>query len=280
MSTLTVDPRLAPNPSPVASSRIARIAALAAAETKLLLRNRSALATGVLMGPLMVLFVGFMATGGLTPDADFGVFIVSSALGWCALFTVYYNLTGIFVARRESRVFKRLSTGEATSWDALTASSVPSTVVMLAQLVLAAVVAFLMFGMPEFTNPLVAVIGLVGIVVVCVALAAVSTTFTSSVEAAQYSTLPVFLVLILFSGTTLPLAVMPEWAQIIASYTPLNAATELVVVGLSGANMAGEAAGGFVESFSLTLHPIAVLAGWTALSVFMAARTMRFEPRR
>lgn len=276
--TTTIDARFAPATDVRPSGRLRRLAAMARAEIKLLVRNRTALATGTLMGPSLALFVVFMA--GPEASAEFATLVVGITLGVCALMTLYYNLTSIFVARRESGVFKRFSTGEATPWEALIAAAAPSVVIMAAQLGLATAAAFVGLGVPPLTNPVLALAGIVGIVIVAVALAACSTAFTRSVESAQYTILPIFMVLFVLSGTSLPLALLPEIVGTIASYTPLHAATELVVTGLDGRNMAGADAGGFLGSFAFSWHPLAVLAAWIVITIALAQRFMRFEPRR
>lgn len=279
--TATLDSRFAPATDHRPSGPLARIRAITGAEGRLLSRNKAAFATGLLLGPMMA---GMFVLVNLGNDAllggSFTGYVVCIVLTWSALMTVYYNLTSIFVTRREDRVFKRLSTGEASQWEALVAASVPSALIMVAHLILGGGVAMAAFGVPEITNLLLVLVGVAGILVVCVALAAASTAFTSTVESAQYSTLPVFLVLGMAGGTMFPLAGLPDVVQTIAALTPINAAVELVSLGLNGTDLAGNAAGGFVESFGAAGFPFLVLAGWCVLGIQLARRYMKFEPRR
>lgn len=279
--TTTLDSRFAPATNHRPTGALARVSAIARAESRLLGRNKASFATGLLMGPMMAgMFVLINLGNTELLGASFASYVVCIVLTWSALMTVYYNLTSIFVTRREDRVFKRLSTGEATQWEALVAGAVPSVLIMVAHLVLGGAVAMLAFGVPEVTNLLLVLLGVLGTMVVCVALAAASTAFTSTVEAAQYSTLPVFLVLGMTAGTMFPLAGLPDAVQTVASLTPINAAVELVSLGLNGTTMAGEAAGGFLESFGAAGFPLLVLAAWCAVGILLARRYMKFEPRR
>lgn len=279
--TSTLDTRLAPATDHRPTSPLRRITAIARSEARLLGRNKAAFATGLLMGPMMAgMFVLINLGNEAQLGGSFAGYVVCIVLTWSALMTVYYNLTSIYVTRREDRVFKRLSTGEATQWEALMAAAVPSTLILLAHLVLGAVVAMLAFGIPAITNVVLVLLGVVGVIIVSVGLAAASTAFTSTVEAAQYSTMPVFLVLGMAAGTMFPLTGLPEVVQIIASLTPINAAVDLVHIGLDGATIAGEAAEGFLGSFSAAGFPLLVLAGWCVLAVLLARRYMKFEPRR
>lgn len=279
--TTTLDTRYAPATDHNPTSPLNRMVSIAKAEARLLGRNKAALATGLLMGPLMAaMFVVVNLGNGMELGGAFASFVVCIVLTWSALMTVYYNLTSIYVTRREDRVFKRLSTGEATQWEALAAAAVPSTLILLAHLLLGGVIALLGFGIPTITNPLLVLLGVAGCVFVCVALAAASTAFTSTVESAQYSTMPVFLLLGMAAGTMFPLVGLPDIVQTIASLTPINAAVNLVNIGLDGTTISGEAAGGFVESFGAAGFPLLVLAGWCVLGVWLARRYMKFEPRR
>lgn len=262
------------------SRPLARIVAIARAEAKLLGRNRATLVTGLLMGPLMAGLLALFNLDGDATGGTYATFVICMLVTWSVLMAVYYNLTSIFVARREERVFKRMSTGEASGWEALIAASVPSTLILGLQVVLGAAIAVAVFGVPDLTNPLLAVLGLAGAVVVCVALAAASTAFTSSVESAQYSTMPVFVVLVFFSGTNFPLAAMPEAMQAVSAATPLNAASELISLGLNGTDLLGDATAGLWSSFVDAGRPLLVLTVWIAGSIWLARRHMRFEPRR
>lgn len=279
--TTTLDPRFAPATDHRPTTPRRRMAAFARAEARLLGRNRVALATGLLLGPLMAGMFVLVNLGSAQPGSgSFTPHVIAIVLTWSALLTVYYNLTSIFVARREDRVFKRLATGEATSWEVLVAASVPSSLILLAHLVLGSGVAILGFGVPAAPNPLLVVPALAGTVVVCVGLAAASTAFTSSVEAAQYSTMPVFLLLSLTSGTMFPQAMLPEPMQALAALTPLNAASELLSIGLGGTTLVGERVDGLAAGLAAAGSPLLVLAAWCVLAAWLARRYMQFEPRR
>ncbi|HHW82454.1 MAG TPA: ABC transporter permease [Actinomycetales bacterium] len=280
MTTISAaDPRLAPAPDPTPSSPLNRIWSIAKAEIKLLARNRTVMATAILLGPLTAAFMAW-----LNVDAaglpGFSVLVTNLVFSWGAMLALYYNLTSIYVARREEGVFKRLLTGEATPGETIAAAAVPSSLVFVAQVVLTAVVVVFFFDAPPFTNPLLLVLALAFAVVIFASFAAFSSTFTSSSEAAQYSTLPLLMVFIFFSGTNFPLNFLPEGVQTFATYTPLNAMGELVTIGMGGFTLDGESATGFLESFRAAGFPLAVLLGWTVLAMAITKQYMRYEPRR
>lgn len=280
MSTiLTHDLRLAPAANPVASKPLARVWAIARGEVKLFLRNRTVLLTAVLLGPAMAAAIGFLNSD-MAGTPAFTMLVVNLVFTWGVLLAVYYNLTSIFVARREEKVFKRLVTGEATHGEVVAGAATPSVLVFLAQVVLTAIISMIFFAMPTWDNPLLVVVSLVLSVVVFVGLAAFSTSFTSSSEAAQFSTMPLLMVFIFFSGSNFPLSFLPEPLQVFASYTPLYAASELLMLGMGGATIPGEVHAGFTNSLTAAAQPAAVLAAWAVVSVYLARRYMQFEPRR
>lgn len=262
------------------SSRIRRIAALAAAELRLHLRAGTALVTAVLMPPVTVLALLSLGMGEGLNGGALTTLVVAMMAAWMILLAVFHNLTAVYVARREDRVFKRLVTGEATINEVVIAGAVPAGLILAIQMALTLVVAGVAIGMPSFANPLLAVIGLVGGVVALLHLAAATSGFTASVEAAQYSTLPLLMVFVFFSGTNFPLQYMPEWLQTLAQWTPVNAVCELVTIGLTGATMAGEASTGFLDTFALGSTAIACLVVWCVVGYLAAVRFLRTDPRR
>lgn len=262
------------------SSAWRRVRSLATAEIRLLSRSGTALATAALLPPGTVLAIlSFGAGEGLAAGA-YTSLIVTMTAAWMLMLGVYFNLTSVYVARREDRVFKRLTTGEATVIEVIAAAAVPPALLLGVQVILALAVAGITVGMPEFVNPVLAVLGLTAGAVVFSLLAAASTSFTSTVEAAQYSTLPVLTVSIFLSGVTFPLQYTPEAVQVLARLTPLYAVCDLITLGLTGATMAGEAATSFAETFMLGTESLACLAVWVVVAHWLAVHYLRVEPRR
>src|SRR3712207_4680962 len=88
---------------------LGRIRALAAAETRLLWRNRTAVVNSVLAPLLLVAAVRALDADGGQPSS-----LVVTAIGFSLVLTTYYNLVITFVARREQLVLQRMRTGELT----------------------------------------------------------------------------------------------------------------------------------------------------------------------
>ncbi|WP_043466909.1 ABC transporter permease [Kitasatospora sp. MBT66] len=263
------------------STIVRRLLALGRAEGVLLLRNRTALFTAVLLPVLLI--------GGLksvldqqaesSPGLDVDSLLVNGAVGMVLAFVVYYNLTAAYVARRGELVLKRLRTGEARDIEILVGTAVPSVGLALLMCGVIGVVGASALHLTAPVNPLLLVVGLALAVATLMALAAVSSAFTRTVESAGITTMPVLLLTQFGSGLFVPLEVMPERLADICRLLPSTPAFQLVRVGWFGTD--GSAAPtGFAGTWA-TAAPHLVTGGvWLALAVWGAVRYFRWEPRR
>jgi ABC-2 type transport system permease protein len=254
-----------------------RVLALAAAETRLLLRNRTAVMSSVLL-PLAVVaaVAGITVSNGSTVD---GPGLIVSAIGVTLTFVTFYNLVTTFVARREELVLQRMRTGELTDAEVLLGTAVPTLLVTVVQVVLVAV-GVVVLG--EWSAPVAAVLPLVALlggVAVMMVLAAVSTSFTRTVEAAQFTTMPLVLTATMLSGLLIPLSDFPEQVASIARFLPLTPVIELSRLGLVGTTWDGQAVD-TAGAWAASPLPLAVLAGWLAGGALLARLVFRWAPRR
>jgi ABC-2 type transport system permease protein len=264
-----------PAPSTSAPSRARRVAALARGETRLLLRNRTAVVNSVLLPLLLVAAVPAMDLGGEVP---LGPQLLSASVGVTLIFLTYYNLVATYVARREDLVLQRMRTGELTGPEVLLGTAVPSLLISFGQVVLVAVGVVVLgeWSAPvEYVLPLVALLG--GTTVMAV-LAAASTLFTRTPESAQITTLPLMVASTALSGLLYPLSTLPDTLAGVARLLPVTPVIELLQLGLAGLTWDGELvdAGG---AWSAAVLPLAVLAGWLVVGA-VAARGFRWAPRR
>ena len=112
-----------------------RLRALARAELTLLVRNRGALVTALLV-PLVLPFSVRPAIDQMDLKArglNAGTVLMTAGIGFAFLFAVYTALVSAFVARREELVLKRLRTGELDDAEILTGTALPALCVGLAQ---------------------------------------------------------------------------------------------------------------------------------------------------
>jgi ABC-2 type transport system permease protein len=275
-ATLPVVPT-SPNDLGSRGSSRRRVLALAAAETRLLLRNRTAVVNTVLMPVALVAAVGAItASNGGTVD---GPGLVASAIGVTLVFVTFYNLVTTFVARREELVLQRMRTGELTDAEVLLGTAVPTLLVTVVQVVLASVVVVVLgeWSAPvDVVLPLVALLGGGALMVV---LAAVSTSFTRTVEAAQFTTLPLVLTATMLSGLLIPLSDFPEQLAQVARFLPLTPVIELSRLGLVGTTWNGQAVD-TAGAWAASPLALAVLVGWLGGGALLARLVFRWGPRR
>jgi ABC-2 type transport system permease protein len=248
-----------------------RMTALARAELTLLGRSRGTLVAALFV-PLVLPFSVWSATkdmdleeAGLTP----GTVVLPAAVGFSLLFAVYGALVGVFTARREELVLKRLRTGELRDTEILAGSALPSVATGLVQSLLLAVGCAVLLDLPAPRAPYLAVLALPLGLVLCAALAAVTSAFTRTTESAQVTTLPVMFVSMLGSGMAVPLEVLPDRLASVCELLPLTPVITLVRGGWTGDLSAYEAVGAVLTALA-----------WTVLGVFAVRRWFRWEPRR
>jgi ABC-2 type transport system permease protein len=254
-----------------------RVLALAAAEIRLLRRNRTAAVNSVL-GPVVLLgsVAAIAASNGLELD---GARFIASAIGITLIMVAYYNLVTTFVARREELVLQRMRTGELTDREIMLGTAVPTLVVTMLQILVVGigVVALGRWSAPvDVVLPLVALLGGGALMVV---LAAVSTSFTRTVEAAQFTTLPLVLAAMMLSGLLVPLSGFPEQLAPVFRFLPLTPVIELSRLGLVGETWNGHAVD-TAGAWAAAPLPLAVLAGWLVVGAIIARLVFRWAPRR
>jgi ABC-2 type transport system permease protein len=255
---------------------LGRTSALAAAEIRLLLRNRTAVLNSVLMPLLIVAAVPAFGWGGAS---GVGPAVVVSAIGATLVFLTYYNLVMTLVARREDRVLQRLRTGELTDPEIVLGTAAPTLLIGVLQVVLVAIGVAVLGDWSTPTDVVLPVIALIGGSALMVALAAASTAFTRTTESAQITTLPVVLAATALSGLLFPLTLLPDPLAEAARFLPLTPVLELARLGLTGQTWDGVSVD-LAGAWSAAPLPLAVLAAWLVVGTLIARRVFRWAPRR
>ena len=257
-----------------------RVAALARAELRLLVRNRTALFNALALPPMTVALFAALGTVGDGGAPAATATLLLNLLTFMALaFVVYYNLTVAFVARREELVLKRYLVGECSRGEILVGTAVPAVVVALAQTVLGIVAVSVFLTPPAFVNPLLMVVAVLGGAAMLTLLAAATSGLSRTVESAQLTTLPLLIVAIPFAGLFGAPGASSGVLDTIGTFTPLRPITDLMLLGAGGIDGDGQVLT-FAETFGAAAVPVAVLAAWTALGALASRRWMRWEPRR
>ena len=268
MTTLT-----APASAP---SRLRRTLALAGAETRLLLRNRTAVVNSVLL-PLFL--VAFVPVAGLGGDGPLGPRLAVTAFAVTLVFLTYYNLVTTYVARREELVLQRMRSGELTPVEVLLGTATPTLLVTVVQvvLVLAGTAVIGEWSAPvDVVLPLLALFGGMALMTL---LAAASTSFTRTAESAQITTLPLVVLASVTSGVLVPLAAFPDQVAQAMRLTPIEPIVELARLGLAGETWTGRTVD-WAGAWAAAPQPLLVLAAWIAVAAVVASRVFAWAPRR
>ncbi|WNI23479.1 ABC transporter permease [Streptomyces sp. ITFR-16] len=247
-----------------------RLAALGRAELTLLARNRTAVFVALIMPAAMVM--AMKSTFAKIDLAGTGLTVAGAALtgaiGTVLIQAVYMNMSAAYVARREELVLKRLRTGEVTDGEILAGTALPSAALALAQTAVIVVAGTAFFGLGAPERPELLLAGLVLGVVLLTALAATTSVVTRTVQTAQLTTLPLFLVSLMGSGLFVPLEIFPDPLARACEFLPLTGAMALIRAGWLG-----------TTGTTGLLAPALTGLVWTALAVFAVQRWFRWDPR-
>ncbi|MDN3023891.1 ABC transporter permease [Streptomyces sp. S.PB5] len=255
----------------VTTTPAGRLSALARAEFTLLGRSKATLLTAVLVPLVLPFSLRSVVDDMDVEDAglDMGLVLLPAGIGFSLLFGVYGALVGIYTARREELVLKRLRTGELRDVEILVGTALPIGATGLAQSLVLVAGSTALLDMAAPKAPYLAVLGLLLGLVMCAALAALTTAVTRTMESAQVTTLPFVLISMIFSGVAVPLEVLPDRFASVCELLPLSPVITLVRGGWTGSLSVYEALGA-----------LAIALAWTVSAVFAVGRWFRWEPRR
>jgi ABC-2 type transport system permease protein len=248
-----------------------RIAGLSLINARLVARNRLTLiyALALPLLPLGLLLVGD------DRSSSAGANVVTTALMMAALFPVYASLLSQFVTRRDELVLKRLRTGESTDADILVSLALPGLVVGVTTSVLVVPIAVALGQNPPL-SPLLYALTVVVTLLLFVAFALWTGTWTRNAEVAQLTSMPVIVLVVLGQIAT----AFPEDVRRWTDLTPGAAMTDLVRVSWFGFETGGtDRTLGLGDTWAAAGEPLLVLGAWTVVAVFLARRSMRWEPR-
>jgi ABC-2 type transport system permease protein len=254
MSTRNLEPAVVPD-NGVTTTSMTRLTGLSLANASLMVRNPITLAYGII-SPLFPLSFVFFSDGKETS--------IAGAISWVLmvawLLPVYYNILSMIVSRRDELVLKRLRTGEARDGELLLSMCLPGIAIAMVVAALAALAATAIGHPPE--SPATYMLAALGGSVLCAALAVWTAAWTRNAEAAQMTSLPVLTLLMVgMLGRALP-----DDAQEYVELTPGGALDALARLSW-GAD-------------ADALQASAVVVVWTCLAIWIARRSMRWEPRR
>ncbi|THV26550.1 ABC transporter permease [Glycomyces paridis] len=240
--------------------------ALAVAETRLILRDRTVLLTAAILPLLLAVLIsrsGIAATAG-APGA-----LAAVQLAMLQLFGLYTTTTMTLAARRQQRYLQRLRTSPASTASIVTGLAAPLVLIVLAQaaIVLAAT------GWATDSAPVrldLLVLAFANGAATAVALGFLTASFTKSPEAAQITVLPGMLVIVF--GVFAALTPAGETVALLRSAVPGAALAELTRLAWDGPEPG-------TALLAALARPLAVSLAVAAALSYLAARLFRWRPR-
>jgi ABC-2 type transport system permease protein len=251
------------------TTSLRRLRAVGRAELTLMVRSKATLLSALVI-PVSLTLAIKPAVRGMDLKAaglSLSAILLPTSIGFVLLFAVYSPLVGVYVARRESLVLKRLRTGELTDPEILAGAALPTLLLALAQCALLVGGAITMLDVPDLRSPVAAAAGLLLGVTLTTLLSAATARLARTVESAQIVVLPLLMVSMLGSGLIAPRQVMPDRLAAVCEWLPLSPVMDLLRDGIIGAGL-GE-----------VIHRLGVALVWIALAVFAVRRWFRWEPR-
>lgn len=236
---------------------------LAAAETRLILRNRTVLVTAAVLPLVLALLLVNSGVGALTetPGA-----LASLQLGMLLLFGLFMPITMTLAARRQQLYLKRLRTSPASTASIVTGLASPLALITLVQTgIVLAVTAWESGTAP--VHPELLVLAFLNGAAISVALGFLTASFTKTPEAAQITVIPGMIVL------------MFGMFQPIVSDGPI-ALWRLLIPGAALGELAETAWNGTEEGYLASIAaPLLVSAAVALLAAVVAAKLFRWQPR-
>jgi ABC-2 type transport system permease protein len=250
-------------------TRSSRVLALTATELKLILRNRTAAVSAIVLPLGVGLFWAF--TFDVDGDPARRSVVLSLQLAITLGMSVYVTATQTLVARRQARVLLRLRTSGLTDPGLLVAMTGPGVVLGVVQLAVFAVID-IATGTPAPMDPLPLVLAVIGGLVLAVTAALATAAVTSTPERAQITTMPI--VFVMLGGASLLAAVpLGSWWQALV-LLPGAAVGRLTQLAMTGGTWEPGRAG-----LPAVLAPAIALAAWPIAFGTLALRGIRWDPR-
>ncbi|WIM67765.1 ABC transporter permease [Corynebacterium breve] len=253
------------NAPPRRGSSARRIRALIVAELRQFLANRTLLFMAVL--PLLMSFVLYALISRQTNETTGLQNTLSDVLiPFVLLFVQFYPVISAATTRRDEKVLKRLRTGESRDHEILGALAVPGTILSL--LTIAAYSVFVIIdGAPSIDNLFLLVAAVLLGLVVSATAGLITASFTKNAEAAQMTSMPVFLIALLAMPGLRRL--FPDKVIEVIEYTPFALVYDLALASWLDA-----------PTLTAALSDLGVLTAWAIVLVWCATCYFKWETNR
>lgn len=234
--------------------------------------------TATVLSVVTPLVIAVLLTSGYGSDPLDGVRRVVSVTSLLVVFVVHHHLTTVYASRRQELVLKRLRAGLPSDRTILLGTASCTVLTFLLQAVALTLYAVVVLGLPAPRNPLVMLVSLVLGAGIMAAFSALLSAVTRSSESAMLTTLPSMMILLFTPGALLPVGELPQPLEGMLWLLPTGPFTEMLRIGWLGRSDGGRALS-LAETFAASLPSVTVLLAWLVVSLLLARRYFRWEPR-
>lgn len=264
-----------------------RYKALAKAEVRQYLRNKTLLLMALIFPIGVALIIQLMGSGGGSSDSRFSAAIsMEIFLLITLMFVQFYSVLSMATTRRDERVLKRLRTGEARDSEIIAALATPGAIMAVILTALMSAILIVMTGELPHTG-ILTVLSIVLGIIISTALALITSTITTNAEAAQMTSLPV-MVLAMLSQSPLRSALPVQLGEFIGS-TPFALLGDLTFIEWTGQPFTSDAAAAdsslsdavsAASALGAAGFPLLLLLIWSGALAWAASRYMKWETNR
>jgi ABC-2 type transport system permease protein len=247
-----------------------KIMALVAAESRLLIRNRTIAVTAFVVPLAMGAF--FMWNFSNAGEPLLLVLAVALQVAAVIAMSVYTTATLILVTRRQNRVLKRMRTSGISDTGLLVATIAPGVLVGLIVLLLFIPLDAVLAG-PTVVDPVPLVLAGIGGLALAVAAALATVVVTSTPERAQITTLPLAFLILGAASVIVPAPQEGWWGALIA--VPGAAIGQLIELALVGGTWSAGPGG-----LPAVLPALVATVAWPVLFALFARSRFRWDVRR
>ena len=237
--------------------------ALLAIDLKLARRNRSVLFFNYFFPLIFFFFFGWIFRAQQGANA---LLVVTMVLVLGVIGSGLYGAGMRAVQEREENILRRYKVTPITPVPLLVASMLTGVILYVPTVLMILILAKMLYGMALPANLLSFLI------FVCIAAAAfraIGLIIAAVVNSTQESNIliqPIYMVMLFFSGATIPITFFPNWLQLFTQFVPAT----YVVIGLSGILQRG-------ETLAQNWLSVLVLIVTACVGIFIATKLFRWE---
>jgi ABC-type multidrug transport system permease subunit len=214
----------------------------------------------------LVFLIGFGEFMGAAQSAGAATQVFALTLTLNILGTGFFGAGMSAVMEREVGILRRFKVAPITPGPILVSSIVTGWIVFLPALAIFVAILRFRYAMPMPQSPISLFVFLSIGVVAFRAMGLIIASVVNSMQESQILVQLLYLPMLMLSGATIPLTLMPDWLQVVAQYLPSTHLT----LGMQGILLRG-------ESITQNMTAVVALLATAAVSLFVCFKLFRWE---